>query len=390
MERIRELSALRGIAAFVVVTLHMLIVFPLFTTDTSQTNAPWLNMLKYTPLHIMWDGSGAVRLFFILSGFVLSLPFWREQTPTYLHFLVKRVCRLYLPYVIALLVGASLDMLLAGHYTLPHVGDIINLQWQHQVTTSILLTHLILIDSFYHPEINDVFWTLVHEMRVSLIFPLLMALARRQTARQFLMLCFLMSLVGYFGTIYVTRGIWQNTDYFQSLSFVWFFALGIALAQHRERLIRWHRGLAATTQAWLCVLALCSFSYQWLWPDNHILHGNLRDDIFTGLGACWFIIAAQAVPRMQTWLRHPVPQWLGDISFSLYLYHMPLIIGAVWLLHAVLPIWCIVLIAGVTSIGVAVVMHRLVEMPAQQLGRRFVASMRRAKASIALSEHTLL
>ena len=77
--RDRALDGLRGVAALVVLAGHLLVstVTPLangiLSVGTTDVSAPaWA--LLYTPLHVFWAGTEAVTVFFVLSGYVLSLP----------------------------------------------------------------------------------------------------------------------------------------------------------------------------------------------------------------------------------------------------------------------------------------------------------------------------
>ena len=93
--RYEELDSLRGLAAISVFFGHILLVF----------NAiPITNLLfEYGPLRAAVAGSEAVTLFFVLSGFVLSLPFYNNGTFNYGKYVVKRIFRIYIPYLIAIL-----------------------------------------------------------------------------------------------------------------------------------------------------------------------------------------------------------------------------------------------------------------------------------------------
>src|SRR5436305_607603 len=95
--RIPELDALRGIAAAVVLTFHWLAVMPAWNADTRHDGGAYLllNAVKYTPLHVFAAGPEAVLLFFVLSGFVLALPFVEGRAGGYLPFLVRRAFRIY-------------------------------------------------------------------------------------------------------------------------------------------------------------------------------------------------------------------------------------------------------------------------------------------------------
>lgn len=65
--RFHELDGLRGLAALTVYFSHLIGTFN-FSSD-------YFTKVSNSPLHLFWHGEGAVQLFFILSGFVLTLPY---------------------------------------------------------------------------------------------------------------------------------------------------------------------------------------------------------------------------------------------------------------------------------------------------------------------------
>ncbi len=78
MTRYRSLDGLRGVAALVVVVHHCLLTsIVLAATYRGGTTSGWglSELLTRTPLHLLWDGTGMVLVFFVLSGFVLTLAF---------------------------------------------------------------------------------------------------------------------------------------------------------------------------------------------------------------------------------------------------------------------------------------------------------------------------
>jgi peptidoglycan/LPS O-acetylase OafA/YrhL len=88
--RLPELDGLRGLAALTVFFSHVIGLFPGHEAFRVQK----------TPLHILWDGNAAVVFFFLLSGYVLALPFVdagrRAIRPA--SFIIKRLFRLYPAY----------------------------------------------------------------------------------------------------------------------------------------------------------------------------------------------------------------------------------------------------------------------------------------------------
>src|ERR1700704_3301212 len=97
--RFYELDSLRGVAALTVVFHHF-----------SRICSPRvIYFLDRTPFRLLVAGHQAVILFFLLSGFVLTLPYKKNDRLNYGPFLVKRVCRIYLPYLGALALAILCD-----------------------------------------------------------------------------------------------------------------------------------------------------------------------------------------------------------------------------------------------------------------------------------------
>ena len=67
-----------------------------------------------TPLTALVSGGTAVRFFFVLSGFVLVLPFLRHPHSPYFPYVVKRICRIYLPYLAAVALAVIAIRILGG------------------------------------------------------------------------------------------------------------------------------------------------------------------------------------------------------------------------------------------------------------------------------------
>ncbi|HEY8745397.1 MAG TPA: acyltransferase [Chloroflexota bacterium] len=134
--RFEELEAYRGIAALLVVVFH-----------AYQYSKQALGLSRYayegTPLHILFGNfDGAVACFFTLSGFLLFLPFARaalngRSAPSARGFLVRRAIRILPTYYLAILVvwtwrytgypGQWAD--LAEHLTFTHIFDRAHTFW---------------------------------------------------------------------------------------------------------------------------------------------------------------------------------------------------------------------------------------------------------------------
>ena len=114
-------------------------------------------------------GFFGVQLFFVISGFVLALPFARARlnidsrakVPTLSAYLLRRVTRLEPPYIFNLLFVAGLSVLL---YKMP-LADVLS-----SAGASLVYLHG---DLYSGSPLNPVFWTLEIEVRFYLLAPLL-------------------------------------------------------------------------------------------------------------------------------------------------------------------------------------------------------------------------
>jgi peptidoglycan/LPS O-acetylase OafA/YrhL len=86
----------------------------------------------------------------------------------------------------------------------------------------------------------------------------------------------------------------------------------------------------------------------------------------------------------RTFLDSPVPQWLGSISYPLYLLHWPLLIVTIRVLMALREDWnpggmlaCLALTYLPASVSLAWYVHRWIEKPGMNLGRRLIGTFPR-------------
>ncbi|MEH7307563.1 acyltransferase family protein, partial [Neobacillus drentensis] len=147
--RITQLDSIRGLAALSVIFGHILLILP-----------PIPFVLANSPLRIFWAGHEAVVLFFILSGFVLSLPFIKNKKVNYTQFFIRRIFRIYAPYIIAILMALILKNMF-------FTGTNENIGWANKFWTSApdILNHVFLVTDFNTYGLDPVIWSLIHELR---------------------------------------------------------------------------------------------------------------------------------------------------------------------------------------------------------------------------------
>ncbi len=365
-DRLRHLDSLRGIAAFTVLTAHALSVYPLLEGERLDGFLRVLQVaVTSTPLGILVSGGAAVRLFFVLSGFVLALPFVAGRGGGWAGFAVRRWLRLWPTFVAALAIGVVLRLAVPDP-DLSRAGSFLRPNWEPDLTAWGVLEHVPLVTAFPYYMVDSPMWSLAHEMRISLLFPLLMLLVLRGGAALSLAVTAALGVVGalatgVLGDDYVSLGY--------TLQFLLLFAVGALLARHRTALGTWYRALPGPVRLLGLALAGACYVAPNL-PVPELLRSAPLDNWVVGLGSAWLILAVLNEGLLQRLLHLRVLTWLGDISYCVYLLHLPVLLAVLGLGQGVLPLPVLLLVALVVSLALAHLTHRLVEVPSTGWARR--------------------
>jgi peptidoglycan/LPS O-acetylase OafA/YrhL len=93
-ERLDHLDGLRGVAAVSVVVFHAMSAFTPWLVPEQEDAAT--AAIAYSPLAVLWNGTFAVSVFFVLSGFVVTNATLRKADPVWID-IVIRYLRLAVP-----------------------------------------------------------------------------------------------------------------------------------------------------------------------------------------------------------------------------------------------------------------------------------------------------
>ena len=325
---------------------------------------PLVFFIESSPLHLFEAGHEAVILFYLLSGFVLYLGFERRQQHAYRAFLTKRVCRLYLPYLVALAIAIGFNTTVVSG-PLATMNGWFNQTWYVPVDWSQAFQHIFLVGSFNTNLFLMPSWTLVHEMRLSLVFPLLAAVVARTRGRWLLLLMAALSGAGIaLDVMFSSLG-----NYFITLHYAAFFVAGATIARQRGRCARAYSSLRRPQRLAFLSVALLLYVYGRVISVLTPLPAAVSD-LPIAAGAILIILWSMSNPPVL--YAGPV-RWLGKVSYGLYLTHFSLYLASIHLLNGVLPLWAILLIDIPLALGAAELFWRLVEAPAIQLGRRLTS-----------------
>jgi len=358
--RIETLDGVRGLAALTVVLWH---VVQLTDRAHELRGSRWDEWLHFWPLRLLWGGEEAVIAFFVMSGLVLALPFLRPNRPLWSRFALRRVLRLYPPYLAAFLISASCAWLLAPGRSAEQL-QVFGLHWSGNLGLSEFFYNVLMINEVQ--PTNIALWSIVQEMRISLIFPLLFALTIFLGIPAALSLSALLAAGLSYGALerhWLADWGLVLISFYRTPMYIFFFILGIALAQRKDTLLRYLSGPGRTFRLPLGIVGLGA-----LGTYDNLPYGV--GALLVGMGFATILMVVMSTDRGNLILMSAMPQFLGRISFSLYLLHLPVLLSMLRLLFGVLPFMVIMVAAIPMSVVVAWLFWYIVERPSISLSRR--------------------
>jgi len=302
-----DIQALRALAVLMVVLFHL-----------------WPNRLS--------GGFAGVDVFFVISGFLISKALFRELADSgriaIVRFWARRIRRLLPAALLVIAVTALVSFLAVPAFT-------------RQQFFSEAIASTFYFENWYlaanaanyfagEPSPFQHYWSLAVEEQFYIVWPmLLLGLAltiKRKTLRILPALLALAIGLSFTYSLYLSFAE-PNLAYFTTFGRVWEFGLGatIALVGHRIRFTALGRtvfslgGFAAILVSALVLNETMNFPG---WAA-----------LLPALGTAAVILAGlQALPNWLDWLYGFKPiSFTGEISYSLYLWHWPLIILLPWM-----------------------------------------------------------
>lgn len=343
--RLQGLDGLRGIAILLVVVYH------LWTELSGQHVLP-----LGSPWTFLYAGNTGVSLFFVLSGFLVSLPFikafQRGQLPSISLYALHRALRILPTYYFVGLVGIALTG-----------------QFQQLVPMSLFTANALDVGFF-----SIVWWSLSTEVQFYLLLPVVFLAARSRLRVPLLVLLSMALITAHALVIFkvINPALPLNESFELKFRLILSvvgqlpaFAVGLGLATLYHRYpSRMISPLAGFVGVLAMVLLLGrallpqaregALGFMWSTPSHIWLEGLLWG------GIVWLILNRQppSVSALDNW----ITRYFGSISFSLYLVHMP-VLGLVLKHLRTSELSVDFAIAFILSVAVAQLCYWLVERP---------------------------
>ncbi len=370
--RLHALDGLRAVAALSVVVYHAwLYTLPTVTSSARETTGDY----------VMHELRLGLVLFFVLSGYLLYGPWVRTaltggRRPSTRGYAIRRAARILPAYWVAIVGSFVLLWPNDGNpgVRLPPAEDL----WRFGVFAQNYWTDTLL-------KLNAPTWTLAVEATFYLVLPLLGALAVFGRRAGVIAAPVLFLALG-FAYNYVLSG---RTGVAPPLSKVLpayapYFALGMlaAVAAHGRTFTR---GAMWTLVAAGCVLVIGDA----LWAADNATRGSgarslrIWRDVPAAAGFALVLLGVGAAVHPPRLLLTRFMVWVGELSYGVYLWHVPLLL--VLRANGLLPLNTpgAVLVVLPLTLLVASASWRWIERPAQDWSRR-VASRGSARRAAAL------
>ncbi len=346
---IRELSSIRGIAAIIVMFGHSFNLIDRHASAEDSFQSQFFDFLGKA-----FNGPAAVQMFFVLSGLVLSLSLERRSDDPLQwtsSFYIRRIFRIYPALWVSLLLALTLLQLERNACSSGLCTSHLGLQYQEDFS----IKNIVLSFVGIFTGLNGPMWSLRVELVCSFFFPAIFICLRNKKiqVKSFILL--------------VALAVLPVPD-------AWFFlafALGssIPLLKIKTNIPFWIVSLLA--------LIVLVFSRQLLLPFNF---DRKTHDIIDMLASFAVIYPIFHKLIAVEFLRNRVLFYLGEISYSIYILHFPILYALLYTLtilvgHQLIvdsPAFYSVVLSVMTFvvvISVSALSFRYIEVPFQKFGR---------------------
>jgi peptidoglycan/LPS O-acetylase OafA/YrhL len=348
--RYTYLDYLRGWAALVVMIGHIFMLF-----IETENNPNW-SLAQTLPTRLLFTTHGSVIVFFALSGFALYSLFESSQKK-YSKFLPSRWLRIFPTYFLSIVISLFLMFIYRETNIWPR-------EWT-DFNPIAFLQHILLIGPIDFRAYNGPIWSLVHEMRLSIVFPLIYYAAQRKPVATLLIPTFVSTTLGifYFNELY-TRTHSQLSNIQHTVHYITLFAYGAVIARYRQ-------SLTSTFQTWttasrVIALSILLMAYTYT-PYSKSIGASMLIDILIGVISGGFITFAISVKQTR---RIASLEFLGKISFSLYVIHIPILLGIRSFLYGSIPYYLLFILYLALPVLAATLLYEVIEKPSLRWSRK--------------------
>jgi peptidoglycan/LPS O-acetylase OafA/YrhL len=344
-KRLYVLDLLRFTAALAVVGLHYVPSHPELWGSSVGAFDGVTPVFKYG-----WLG---VEAFFVISGFVICMSSWGRPLS---HFFVSRVTRLMPAYMCAVLITATVLLLVPLGRPRPHL--------------SYVGVNLTMLQGFLHVKhLDNVYWTLFVELKFYLLFSIVVAFG--VTYRRVVAFCLIWAVASLFaissGSAFL-RGLTEPRS-------APLFIAGIVLY-----LI--HR-FGPDLLLWSLLATSIGVEAAGLAQRDEITTGRAAYGVALIVMFVIFAVMTAVALGWFDWVRWPGLVTLGALTYPLYLLHHEIGLVVIQGLHDSLPPWVLFADLVIVMLLLSFLVNRVVE---RRLGKALKTGLTRSLEKVRSAE----
>jgi peptidoglycan/LPS O-acetylase OafA/YrhL len=362
---IAALDGVRAIACFTVIFYHINLV-----TNDPNIHIWTQDMIGPMAAAVAFAGWCGVTLFFVLSGFLLFTPYARAllfdtEWPDWKRYYIRRIFRIWPGYFVSL---ALILIWLHPDYFQP----------QHRLDLVLFLTFFMDSSSRTYQAVNGPFWTLAIEWQFYIILPLLALafsylLRHGSLQKRLWMLTLCIGGVALWGLLTRAWGrnwivnphqpLWlpqlvhhilflfiygRNGKFLEDFAVGMFISVFYVLSREKGKESRiaaflrrysdWFWGIGIL---WLFLMGICHLSPSvntllQPWMGEHAALSDIRFAL--GYGCCLLAVLFGPAYLRQLLEWEPL-RWVGQLTYGLYIWHLPLLLWLVPVMTALAQHW---------------------------------------------------
>jgi peptidoglycan/LPS O-acetylase OafA/YrhL len=305
---IPEIDGLRFVAIASVVMHHLTTFIHAKDIHIYRDNTDY-SVLK----DLGWKGFFGVELFFVISGFVLALPFARmhfklAEPVNIRNYFLRRLTRLEPPYIIVMTGLLFASIYIAGKL---QTGEALK-----SYVSSLFYAHNFIYGKGIHPLLNTVAWSLEIEVQFYLLAPLLCYLfAIRNVFARRALLC--VSVI-----TFTCLNPWLPFRFISLANYIQYFLTGLMLADFylTKPVLPRTRNVSSEMLGVILLVGM------WIWNARAIESKTASMlwqllQLVMVFGFYYLVLIAGRC----SWIRATLVTAIGGMCYTIYLIHYPLI-----------------------------------------------------------------
>lgn len=345
------IHVLRGLASLIVVWSHLVGWWLPANLAKSELLTYWENFVV-KPFHLFQNGGHlGVLIFFLISGYVVTHVSLKENIR---EFVIKRFFRIIPTLLVALIITyLVVTFSIRMNLSIPLGTN------SHEIKDYVY-SFFLLNFSLGTPSVLGVTWTLFIEVIFYIVTAVLLTYTKKEPLKS---TWYFMVIIGLIVILSPINPIISNSAYL--IVYILFLVLGrIIYFGHKQIIPLFQSIILAITCFFLFVIF-----YDYLYPNS--LFTAPSNVIYSDLLAIVVFFVALILFNKN----YKVTSFLGDISYSLYLVHLP--IGCLVLnilFKQEIPFKYSLLVAISICFVVSYVIFRFIEKPSQRIAKKIIKS----------------